>query len=351
MAVRKRGARWWYDFSVHKVRYRGSLPQARTKRKAQDLEYRLRASAYDGNGPRRNTTTLGEFIEEVFWPWALVNYSTPRQSHWSHVLAVKEFFCMTKLREITPMQIERFKQHRINTPIKSGKVRKPGTVNRDLGILSRLLSMARDNGLIPENPSSRVRRLRDQNERARFLNLDEQERLLAVMVGRYAISVRPIFILALNTGMRRGEMINLRWSDVNWERNVIVVRKTKTGFVRSIPINQRVAEVLKSRPHEIDSERVFSILPKTLWSAFRTLTKRAGLKDLRFHDLRHTFATRLSDAGADPFTIADLLGHRNLNMTKRYTHVLESNRQHALATLTVYMSLPGPEALCRRVSQ
>jgi len=335
MTVRKRGARWWYDFSMDKIRYRGSLPQARNKRQARDLEYRMRTLVYDRD-PYRSTTTLDRFIEEVFWPWALVNYSTPRQSHWSHVSAVKEFFCKTKLSEITPMQIENFKQHRINTATKGGQARKPGTVNRDLGTLSRMLSMARDNGLITKNPSSRVRRLRDQNERARFLTLEEQEKLLAVMVGRYANRVRPIFILAVNTGMRRGEMLNLKWSDVNWERNVIVVRKTKTGFVRSIPINQPVAEVLKTLLREIGSEKVFSISPRTLWSAFQTLTNRAGIKDLRFHDLRHTFATRLSDAGADPFTIADILGHRNLSMTRRYTHVLESNRQRALATLTKY---------------
>src|SRR2546425_624619 len=106
MSVRKRGNRWWYDFSVHNVRYRGSLPQARTKRQAQDLEYRLRVSVYDGNYRRPNAMTLGQFIEQVFWPWALVSYSTPRQTHWSHVVAVKEFFCRTELREITPMQIE-----------------------------------------------------------------------------------------------------------------------------------------------------------------------------------------------------------------------------------------------------
>ena len=342
MSVRKRGNRWWYDFSVDHMRYRGSLPQARTKRQAADLEYCLRFSVYDGKDLSRNTTTLSEFVDEVFWPWALVNYSTPRQTHWSHVAAVKEFFGMTRLREITPIQIERFKQHRIKTPTKSGETRKPGTVNRDLGVLSRILSMAHDNGLIAQNPARRVRRLRDDNERTRYLTLDEQERLLAVMVGRYANSIKPVFIFAVNTGMRRGEILNLGWSDISWERNVIVVRKAKNGRGRSVPINRPVAEVLKAQLQLVNSEKVFSVSPKALWSAFTTLTRRAGVKNLRLHDLRHTFATRLSDAGTDPFTIADILGHRNLNVTKRYTHVLESKRQRAVAALAAYVNLPAP---------
>lgn len=184
MSVRKRGNRWWYDFSVHHIRYRGPLPQARTKRQAADIECRLRFSVYNRKDLRSNTMALTAFVDEVFWPWALVNYSTPRQTHWCHVAAVKEFFGLTKLREITPIQTERFKQHPVNTPTKSGGARKPGTVNRDLGALSRILSMAYDNGLIGENPATRVRRLRDDSERIRYLTLDEQERLLAVMVGR-----------------------------------------------------------------------------------------------------------------------------------------------------------------------
>lgn len=338
MSVRKRGNRWWYDFSVDYIRYRGSLRQARTKRQAADLEYGLRFSVYDSKDLSGKTTTLCEFVDEVFWPWALVNYETPRQTHWPHVAAVKEFFGMTRLREITPIQIERFKQHRVKTPTKSGEPRKPGTVNRDLGALSRILSMAHDNGLIAENPARRVKRLRDDNERIRYLTFDEEERLLAVMVGRYANSVRPIFIFALNTGMRRGEILNVRWPDINWERNVILVRKTKSGAGRSVPINRAVAEVLKSQSQFPDSEKVFHVSPKTLSSAFAALTRRACVKDLRLHDLRHTVATRLSDAGTDPFTIADILGHRNLNVTKRYVHVLESNRQRALAALAGYMT-------------
>lgn len=351
MSVRKRGNRWWYDFSVHHIRYRGALPQARTKRQAADIEYRLRFSVYDGKDLSRNTRALSEFVDEVFWPWALVNYSTPRQTHWCHVAAVKDFFGITRLREITPIHIERFKQHRVKTPTKSCHARKPGTVNRDLGALSRILSMAHDNGLIVENPARRVRRLRDDNARIRYLTLDEQKRLLAVMVGHYANSIKPIFIFAVNTGMRRGEILNLGWSDISWERNVIVVRKTKSGRDRSVPINRAVAEVLKAQIQLVSTGTVFSISPKTLSSAFTTLVRRAGIENLRLHDLRHTFATRLSDAGTDPFTIADILGHRDLKITKRYTHVLESNRQRAVAALTGYMNLPQSRIVCGQVSQ
>jgi integrase len=287
MPVRKRGNRWWYDFSVRHIRYRGALPEARTKRQAVDIEDRLRFSIYEGKDSTRNTTALSEFVDEIFWPWALANYSTPRQTHRCHMAAVKEFFGITRLREITPIQVERFKQHRVNAPTRNGGARKPGTVNRDLSALSRILSMAHDNGLIVENPARRVRPLRDDNERIRYLTLDEQERLLAVMVGRFASSIKPIFIFAVNTGMRRGEILNLRWSDISWERNVIVVRKTKSGRDRTVPINRLVSDVLNAQFQSISSGKVFSISPKTLSSAFAMLTKRAGIENLRLHDMRH----------------------------------------------------------------
>jgi integrase len=99
------------------------------------------------------------------------------------------------------------------------------------------------------------------------------------------------------------------------------------------------------------SEKVFSISPKTLWSAFRTLTIRAGVEDLRLHDLRHTFATRLSDAGTDPFTIADILGHRSLDVTRRYTHVLERNRHRAVAALEAYVNRMPTEGIDKAPSK
>jgi integrase len=302
------------------------------KSEAKELEDRIKLSVYEGKDVSRKAITVGEFVEEVFWPWALVNYKSPLTSYAFHVRAVKEYFGATTLRDITPMQVEKFKQHRVGVPKRWGGDRCPQTVNHDLRALSRIFSMARDNGLINENPCSRVKLLRVDNKRTRYLTAEEEGQLMAVLVGRFS-RIRPIVIFALNTGMRRGEILNLRWSDIDRERNVIEVRKTKTFKGRSVPMNDRVVEVLAGRAEATTGDKVFDMSATALTLLFARLAKRAGLAYLRFHDLRHTFATRLADADVDPFTIAEILGHSDLNMTKRYTHALDVNKRRAVDAL------------------
>jgi integrase len=334
MAVRKRNVRWWYDFTVKGVRYRGPLPEARTRRTAEELEDKIKVSVYDGTYNQPKARTLGDFIDQTFWPWAKANYRTPNLSHRFHVQIVKKRFGYMHLRDISPMIVEKFKRERLAEPTKwkvSGGVRKPATVNRDLQMLSRILSMAKDYGLIRENPCSKVKLLRQDNQRTRYINEEEEEMLLNRMRHDYP-SLVPIFIFAMNTGMRRGEITKLTWADVDLQRGLIFVRDTKTAKPRQIPINAEAEKVLIEMK-ERNSEKVFPITNQTVSDHFHNLVKKLSLDDLRFHDIRHSFATRLADAGVDPFTIAEILGHSNLNMTKRYTHSLESNKRRAVALL------------------
>jgi len=154
--------------------------------------------------------------------------------------------------------------------------------------------------------------------------------------------LRPIVVVALNTGMRRGEILGLKKACVDFQREVIYLEKTKTGKGRTVPMNATVRDELTALCHSaIHSEYVFTN-PKTgarlidIKKSFTSACDDAKIVDFRFHDLRHTAATRMADAGADAFTIAEVPGQSDLKMTKRYTHALGDKKRRAVAGLSGY---------------
>jgi integrase len=142
--------------------------------------------------------------------------------------------------------------------------------------------------------------------------------------------------------MRRGELLSLRWQNIDFARSLIYVTNTKTGHDRDIPMNAKVRETM-SDLQQVNGEHEFVFTnPKTgvklveLKTGFRAACKEAGIQDFRFHDLRHTTGTKLADAGTDAFAIAEVLGHRNLQTTKRYTHATELKKRRAVEALASY---------------
>jgi integrase len=157
-------------------------------------------------------------------------------------------------------------------------------------------------------------------------------------------SLRPLVVLAIHTGMRRGELLSLRWANVDFERGLVHVmnshrEQTKSGHSRSIPMNRIAREQLLSLHYETgDTEFVFvnrrTGKPRTdVKTDFRSACEDAGLKDFRFHDLRHTAATRLGDAGVDTRRIMAILGHRCMQTSARYTHATDDGLRRAIETL------------------
>jgi integrase len=148
--------------------------------------------------------------------------------------------------------------------------------------------------------------------------------------------VKDIVTVALNTGMRRGEIFNLKWFDLDFPRGLIKIQESKSGKKRIVPMNETVRELLESL--ERNSEYVFPS-PKTngkLTDIKHSLTsalREAKIKDFCFHDLRHTAATRMADAGADAFTLMRILGHSDIRMTTRYTHATDQALKRAVTNL------------------
>jgi integrase len=217
--------------------------------------------------------------------------------------------------------------------------RRPASVNRELATLSRIFSLAIDNGIVETNPCRKVRKLRENNERKRYFTQDEEQRLMAALTARRA-HLRPLILLAINTGMRRGELLSLAWRNVDFQRGVIHVTNTKTGRDRDVPMNSEVRSILLELQRQgkdqafVFGNRKTGVNLTDVKHGFNGACTDAGLDDFRFHDLRHTAGTRLADAGADAFTTAEILSHATLQMTKRYTHATDERKRQAVEALS-----------------
>jgi integrase len=329
MTVRKRGGHWHLDFTIKKVRYREAIPEARTKWQAEQAETKARDRVFEGTHgtPQLGTVSLSEFVSETYLPWAEANKRSWRTDEYIANWWVEAFSGKT-LREVSPLAIEKHKRDRAQSITKLGTVRSPASVNMELAVLSRIFSLAIDLEVAAINPCRKVRKLRTDNKRTRYLSEDEEMRLLGNLTGRRK-HLRPIVMLALGTGMRRGELLSLRWPQVDFPRGVIHVTHTKTAKDRMMPMSQRVRELLLKMHRGRKGEHVFASRLKKgralveIKRAFRAACDDAGIADFHFHDLRHTFATRVGDAGHNSRTIADLLGHSNTLQSDQYTHATD----------------------------
>jgi integrase len=235
-----------------------------------------------------------------------------------------KFFGGRKLNNITSKDIDDYKLFRQKQMSKNGKYPASATINRELACLKNLFNLAkRWKKFFGENPVSEAGLLGIDNQVERILNPDEEGRLL----DSCAPHIRPIIITALNTGMRKGEILSLRWENIDFDNNSITIQATnsKTKKMKRIRINSALRKLLlELKLGSGGSEFVFLGVDKKPIKSFRTAfskaCKRAGIRGLRFHDLRHTAATRMIEGGANLVAVSHALGHSSINMTMRYAH-------------------------------
>jgi integrase len=207
--------------------------------------------------------------------------------------------------------------------------------------LSRIFNMAIRDGLTYTNPCDQVKLLREDNQRTRYLATEEETEPLKQCIGERE-HLRAIILVAVNSGMRRGEILSLRWTQIDFIRGLIHLTNTKSGKGRDVPINSKVREELLKLDQ---SKEVVFISPKTgvalvrIKSAFAKARTDAKVTNFHFHDLRHTAATRMADVGLDAFTIMELMGHSDLRMTERYVHATDPRKRQAVAQLENYGDL------------
>ena len=220
---------------------------------------------------------------------------------------------------------------------KTKKGNKPATVNRHIATIKHMFRKAVEWDMVEEDTLkkiSRVHLLEENNMRLRFLSQSECISLIDVCDSH----LKPIVITALNSGMRKGEILSLKWDNVDLQHGFILLDITKNGERREIPINNTLSEIFRGITRRLDVQYVFfdSKTGKPYMDvkrSFNTACRKAKIKDFHFHDLRHTFASQLVMAGVDITTISKLLGHKTLTMTLRYAHLAPSHKVKALEIL------------------
>ncbi|MCD6413410.1 MAG: site-specific integrase [Elusimicrobia bacterium] len=196
--------------------------------------------------------------------------------------------------------------------------------------MKAIFNWAIKNEKATDNPVRKVKLLRENNTRVRFLSLEEINRLLDAC----PIGIKPIVITAILTGMRRGELLSLKWEDVNSNQKIIFVRKAKSGYSRDIPICLTLEKVLLNCYNNSNGVYVFCSGKKEPYKKIDTIfgnaVKRAKIVDFHFHDLRHTAAAYMVMSGMDLTTVKEILGHRSIKMTMRYAHLSPHHKRTAM---------------------
>ena len=294
--------------------------------------------------------TLEDFVTETYRPWVKQNLKTG-ENNVKRLLRTCKPLLTTRVDQLTEVQIQRWKMQRL----KSGLV--PNTVRRDLAELKAALTRATNWGFTPVNSALRVKVKVEQHYRVRYLTDVERTKLLSALktrddkkrsgrdsgnvfrlkrgykerpeLGEFSDYLTPLVILVMNTGLRRSEALSLRWDQTKLGSNphlTVLAAHAKSGKTRYVPLNSAAVDILKRWGKQGDREGL--AFPnrgggqlQTIKTAWGNLMKQAGIRDFRFHDLRHDFASRLVMAGVDLYRVKELLGHGSIEITQRYAHL------------------------------
>lgn len=273
---------------------------------------------------------LTHYAEERLKPRTIENYKQVMRD-------IMPFFKRLELGKISADAIHEYiawkKNHNTLSP---GKPVSNATINLHLFVLKGIFRQAVKWGLCRRNPCDRVERLKAYVKEMRPLTHDEYRRLLDTMTNPL---MKQIVILAVNTGMRAGEIMGLRFDQVFLKERVAVLkaRETKGSKVRRVPLNQAAIDVLEARKTATNSPYVFAEvsgkMPFCYKTAWRRALKESGIEGVRFHDLRHTCGSWMAKAGVPVYDIKEVLGHAHIATTMRYVHVSETAKQQAVSAL------------------
>lgn len=334
--IQKRETKAGASYTVT-VRKRGAKPQTATFRRLTDAKKWARqteAAIEEGRffntaeARRRTVADLIErYVEDVLptKSAAAQKKQAPQLAWWASELG------HLSLVDCTPSALVAARDGLAKGMTSRGR-RSPATVNRYLAILSHAFTKAvREWEWLTVNPMGKVDRLTEARGRVRYLDELELKRLLSACEASRSRALYPVVVLALSTGMRQGEILGLRWRDVDLERCRLTLEDTKNGERRGVPLANRALARLRehARLRRLDTDLVFpgtvragrTTKPANIRNAWERAVAVAELEDFRFHDLRHTAASYLAMNGATLAEIAEVLGHKTLAMVKRYAHL------------------------------
>ncbi len=352
--VYRRSGKWWLDFNDLNGKRRRETSTATTKEEANAL---LRKVMSD----MTKATLLGvhsreavkpvlfsAFVDEEYIPH---QKATRRKNTYDrdqlHANKTKAYFGNQSLRSITTGDVEKFITAMLNGKTYKGTPPAPATCNRARSFLSAALNMAKRRGYIERNPVQDVRKLQEDNERDRFLTPQEEVDILA----EAADFLRPIMIFAVNTGMRLGEVVTVKWSDIDSANGFIRVGQSSKGHkARHIPINSALKAVLDALKPSTSEEGFIPFLfvnerlkqsykASSVYNAFKAAAVRASVEGVVFHTLRHTAVSRMVAAGIPDRVIMKIVGHSTPHMVARYAHLAPQSLKGATDSLAVGTNL------------
>jgi integrase len=327
-----------------KIRLKGYPPQAATfhrkkeaLRWAQATEAALRERRYFKTAEAERRTvgeTIDRYLKEVLPAKRSGRSQRTQLLWWRHELG------SLTLADLTPALVAECRDRLAQGETPSGKLSSPATQVRYLAVLSHAVTVAvREWGWLEDNPVRKVRRPKEPCGRVRFLSEEERTALLTACERSRNRLLYPLVVLALATGARLGELLSLRWADIDFARGVARLARTKNGEPRTLPLAGHALAVLTSHAaaRRIDSNLVFPSAhgrtPACLKKPWERALTEAGIANFRFHDLRHTSASYLAMMGATPTDIAAVLGHKTLAMVKRYAHLSDQHVSQVVARM------------------
>lgn len=329
-SITKRQNGWFVQ-----IRRKGFEPLYKTlatKRAAEEWARNKEAAMDRGDGSSSvrvlREITLGSLIERY------IEEETPKKrSAESEELRLRKLLlapvCALALHELSPAALAHYRDGRL-------KAVKAGTVVRELSLIHTVLNLAQREWNIPltDNPVSKVTRPRLKNARDRRLNMGELRRLKEALADTRNPLIAPIVFLAIETGLRRGELLKLEWKHIDLKARTAHIPDTKTGYARTIPLTDTAIAILIGLGK--DDLFVFPLTAMALRLAWNRLRVRAGVPDLRLHDLRHEAISRFAEMGLTTVELAVISGHRDPRMLFRYTHLRPADLARKLAGRSWY---------------
>lgn len=342
-----KNGKWYCKFTINGVTKHLLCTGATNKKEAEEIEnafkFRLQQQL-NGVIPKEQKNVYFDRLKELYIKHAKTNHKKYHNQIY-YLNALDKYFNKGKpVNKIKPEDIQKYIEY-----LKDERHLKNSSINRFLEILSKMYNLAIDNNELTENPLKKVPKLPEDNHRIRFLSYDEERRLFE-SIELNAPFLKPIVTTALQTGMRKGEILNLQWCNIDFNNRLIHLLDTKTNKSREIPISDKLYPVLLCLP--MPTSYVFTN-PETnlpyvdIKKSWHKVLDYAQIKNFRFHDLRHTCATRLVMAGVDFLTTMEILGHTSLQTTMRYSHVVPGKKMEAIRKLSMYtynMEEPNYEA-------
>ncbi len=334
--ITPRGNRWRIDTFYKGVRIRETCA---TPEMAETNLRKIQTLIDEGRyleKKRESKETLGQ-IRDRYVEWCKGIKQKTVDDKEDHLDNILEFLGVdTLIGKVTKADVERFHAHlgSLNAQHKKTPLA-VATINRRMACLKHFLHKAEEWGLIAENPARCIKLHKENNRRLRFLTIEECKILLGSCP---SLTLKQIVELALNTGMRKGELLRLEWEHINLRRGFLELLDQKNGEYDTIPLNERALEILRSIPRRLDSKFVFPGKKpgkpfKDLKRQFETAVKKANLDDVTFHTLRHTAASYLVMEGIDLTTVREILRHKSISMTLRYAHLSPKHKQSAVEAL------------------